>query len=53
MQARIADCYRDVGLPPPEASDFERRSRRLDIEGWRLLALAWRPSRTTQFVPFS
>jgi hypothetical protein len=40
VHARLADHYRDVGLAPPDAGEFERQASRLDIEGWRRLALA-------------
>jgi hypothetical protein len=40
VHARLADHYRDVGLAPPDAADFERQARGLDIEAWRRLALA-------------
>ncbi len=40
VHARLADHYRDVGLAPPDAADFERQAGSLDVEGWRRLALA-------------
>jgi hypothetical protein len=40
VQARLADHYRDVGLAPPAAADFEHQATSLDLEGWRRLALA-------------
>jgi hypothetical protein len=40
VRARLADHYRDVGLAPPDAAEFERRASGLDVEGWRRLALA-------------
>jgi hypothetical protein len=40
VRARLADHYRDLGLLPPDAADFERQALDLDIEGWRRLALA-------------
>jgi hypothetical protein len=39
VQARLADHYRDLGLAPSAAADFERQSAGLDVEGWRRLAL--------------
>jgi hypothetical protein len=40
VQARLADHYRDIGLAPPDAREFERRASDLDVDGWRRLALA-------------
>ena len=40
VHARLADQYRDVGLAPLDASDFDRLASSLDGEGWRRLALA-------------
>jgi hypothetical protein len=40
VHARLADHYRDIGLVPPDPTTFERRTRGLDAEGCRRLALA-------------
>jgi hypothetical protein len=40
VRARLADHFRDSGIAPPVALDFEARSDGLDAEGWRCLALA-------------
>lgn len=40
VHAKLADHYRDVGLAPPDAVEFERQASDLDGESWRRLALA-------------
>jgi hypothetical protein len=40
VRARLADHFRDAGIGPPNALDFEAQSAGLDAEGWRCLALA-------------
>jgi hypothetical protein len=40
VQARLADHYRDLWLPPPDVDVFALQTADLDVEGWRRLALA-------------
>jgi hypothetical protein len=40
VRARLADHYRDAGLPPPEPAWFDEQAAGLDGEGWRRLSLA-------------